>query len=179
MIGVSFASEAFFAPAPLAYSSFYVDEPKPSYEYSTSVQTPTYNNYAHVRSGPEFERKFYNFATPFAPATPIAAPIYAAEPVVAEAKILPAAPILKAAPVLKSTPLSAEFKPVAAFPAIPAASATKLLPVAFEAKPAFEQRFLPFYKFAAPPTIAAGKKFEITIFIFLLLILKNLTIICS
>lgn len=84
MIGVTYAGEAFLAPAPLAYSSFIVDEPKPSYEYSTSVQTPTYNNYAHVRSGGNLERRFYNFAPPFA------APIVAAgaEPILAEAKIL-------------------------------------------------------------------------------------------
>lgn len=83
MVGVAYAGEAFLATAPLAYSSFVVDEPKPSYEYSTQVQTPTYNNYAHVRSGGFFERKFYNFASPFA--TPVVA---AAEPIVAEAKFV-------------------------------------------------------------------------------------------
>lgn len=61
-----------------------MDEPKPSYEYSTSVQTPTYNNYAHVRSGGNLERKIYNFAAPIAAA---AAPI-AAEPILAEAKFI-------------------------------------------------------------------------------------------
>lgn len=87
MIGVAYAGEAILAQAPLAYSSLIVDEPKPSYEYSTSVQTPTYNNYAHVRSGGNLERRIYNFATPFG--TPIATPIVAAaaEPILAEAKI--------------------------------------------------------------------------------------------
>lgn len=140
LIGVTFASEAaILAPAPLAYSSVFVDEPKPSYEYSTSVQTPNYNNYAHVRSGPEFERKIYNFATP------IASPIFPAEPIIAEGKILPA-PFLRAAPILKAAPLSAELRP--AFPAFAASpiSTTKLLPFAFAAKP-FEQRIVPFYRF--------------------------------
>lgn len=86
MIGVAYASEAILAPASLAYSSLIVDEPKPSYEYSTSVQTPTYKNYAHVRSGGNLERRIYNFANPFA--TPIATPIVAAaEPILAETKI--------------------------------------------------------------------------------------------
>lgn len=87
MIGVAYASEAYLAAAPLAYSSLIVDEPKPSYEYSTSVQTPTYNNYAHVRSGGSLERKFYNYASPFA--APIGAPVIAAaEPIIAEAKFV-------------------------------------------------------------------------------------------
>lgn len=144
MIGVTYASDAaILAPAPLAYSSFFVDEPKPTYEYSTSVQTPNYNNYAHVRSGAEFERKVYNFA-----------PFVAAEPIVAEAKFLPA-PFLKAAPILKSAPLSAELRP--AFPAFAAnqISSTKFLPFTYEAKP-IEQRFLPFYKYAAAPAFVAG-----------------------
>lgn len=153
LIGVTFASEAaILAPAPLAFSSFFVDEPKPSYEYTTSVQTQNYNNYAHVRSGPEFERKNYNFATP------IAAPILPAE--FAEAKVL-SAPFLRAAPILKAAPLSAELRP--AFPAFAASpiSTTKLLPFAYAAKP-FEQRFVPFYRYApalAPastPAFVAG-----------------------
>lgn len=82
MFGVAYAGEAILAQAPLAYSSLIVDEPKPSYEYSTSVQTPTYNNYAHVRSGGNLERRYYNFATPFA------SPVLAAEPIVAEAKFV-------------------------------------------------------------------------------------------
>lgn len=88
MIGVTYAGEAILAPAPIGYSSVIVDEPKPSYEYSTSVNTPTYNNYAHVRSGGNLERRIYNFATPYATqfATPIVAA--AAEPILAETKIL-------------------------------------------------------------------------------------------
>lgn len=84
MIGVACA-QTILAPAPYAYSSYVYDEPKPSYEYSTSVQTPTYNNYAHVRSGGLFERKI--FAAPLG--TPVvAAPVVAAagEPIIAEAK---------------------------------------------------------------------------------------------
>lgn len=80
MIGVACA-QTILAPAPYAYSSYVYDEPKPSYEYSTSVQTPTYNNYAHVRSGGLFERKI--FAAPLATGPVLAA---AAEPIIAEAK---------------------------------------------------------------------------------------------
>lgn len=87
MIGVAYAGDAILAPAapllaPAAFSSVIVDQPKPSYEYSTQVQTPTYNNYAYVRSGGNLERKIYNFA---------AAPVVAAaavEPIIAEAKIV-------------------------------------------------------------------------------------------
>lgn len=95
MVGVAFAGEAIYAPAapllaPAAYSSLIVDQPKPSYEYSTQVQTPTYNNYAYVRSGGNFERKVYNFAA--APVVTAAAPIAAvaapAEPIIAEAKFV-------------------------------------------------------------------------------------------
>lgn len=82
LIGVAYAGDALLASAPLAYSSLIVDEPKPSYEYSTSVQTPTYNNYAHVRSGGNLERRIYNLAAP------IASPIIAAEPIIAEAKFV-------------------------------------------------------------------------------------------
>lgn len=80
MIGVACA-QTILAPAPITYSSYVYDEPKPSYEYSTSVQTPTYNNYAHVRSGNLFERRI--LAAPLA-ATPLVAA--AAEPIIAEAK---------------------------------------------------------------------------------------------
>lgn len=80
MIGVACA-QTILAPAPYAYSSYVYDEPKPSYEYSTSVQTPNYNNYAHVRSGGLFERKI--FAAPLATGPVLAA---AAEPIIAEAK---------------------------------------------------------------------------------------------
>lgn len=152
------AGEAFLASAPLAYSSLIVDEPKPSYEYSTSVQTPSYNNYAHVRSGGNFERKIYNFGTPFA-----AAPVLAAEPIVAEAKFFQPVRIFWnisrriitrfvsvsrnfafqaiAQPLLKAAPLSTELRTVATAPAI-AFPTTKLLPIAYESKP--------FYRFAAP-----------------------------
>lgn len=92
MIGVAYAGEAFLAPAapailaPAAYSSLIVDQPKPSYEYSTQVQTPTYNNYAYVRSGGNIERKVYNFAAaPVVAAAAVAAP---AEPIIAEAKFV-------------------------------------------------------------------------------------------
>lgn len=169
MVGVAYAGDAFlaaapFAAAPLAYSSVYVDEPKPSYEYSTSVQTPTYNNYAHVRSGGSFERKIYNYATPIA--TPVVAAA-AAEPII-EAKFLQPVRYFQtftqfsiffqsqllllilqaiAQPVLKSAPLSAEYTTYAA-PAI-ALPTTKLLPIAYEAKPV--------YRFAAPaPAVIAG-----------------------
>lgn len=152
----------FFQSAPLAYSSVFVDEPKPSYEYSTSVQTPSYNNYAHVRSGGELERKIYNFAAP------IAAPLLSAEPIIAEAKFLRPVSIFwfvirrfvsfitnlalqaLAQPIFKATPLSSEFRTIAATPAAYAIPSTKLLPIAYEAKP--------FYRFAAPAsTIVAGK----------------------
>lgn len=88
MIGVAFAGDAFLAPAtpllaPAAYSSLIVDQPKPSYEYSTQVQTPTYNNYAYVRSGGNFERKIYNFA-----AAPVVAATTPVEPIIAEAKFV-------------------------------------------------------------------------------------------
>lgn len=149
MIGTAFASEAYFAQAPLGYSSYIVDEPKPSYEYSTSVQTPSYNNYAHVRSGPEFERKIYNFATPFG------APILAAQPIVAEAKILPATPILKAEPllkpqqifssesffkaepILKAEPLLRAEPFFKAEPILKASPVLKASPLSAELKPAF------------------------------------------
>lgn len=61
MIGAAFGSQII---APLAYSSFAYGSPKPAYEYSSSVQTPTYNNYAYVRSGAEFERKYVSVAAP-------------------------------------------------------------------------------------------------------------------
>lgn len=89
MIGVACA-QTILAPAPLGYSSYVFDEPKPAYEYSTSVQTPTYNNYAHVRSGGIFERKVYNFASPLGTPIIAAAPVVGAapEPIVAEAKFV-------------------------------------------------------------------------------------------
>lgn len=173
MIGVAYAGEAILAPAPLAYSSLIVDEPKPGYEYSTSVNTPTYNNYAHVRSGGELERKIYNFAAP------LATPVIAAQPLIAEAKFVQ--PVSKdsnkflnhetgrkvetnespinvklfdtqaiAQPILKAQ--SFEYRT-----AIPIASptfirSTKLLPIAYEAKP--------FYRFAAAsPALVAGNSF--------------------
>lgn len=164
MIGVTIAGEAFIAPAPIAYSSFYTDELKPGYEYSTSVNAPNYNNYAHVRSGGEIERKFYNFPQ-YA-----AAPFFAqpAEPFYTEAKfIAPAAPVLKPnvafaarADFVAPAPAIAAAAPApaiaAAAPAVPApAPATKLVPFAFEAKP-FEPRLFPFYRFAAPAFVAGN-----------------------
>lgn len=94
MIGVAYAGEAILAPA--AYSSFIVDQPKPGYEYSTQVQTPTYNNYAYVRSGGNLERKIYNFpaVSPVVATAPVlttaaaAAAIAPAEPIIAEAKFI-------------------------------------------------------------------------------------------
>lgn len=153
LIGVASAGEAILSP--LGYSSLIVDEPKPSYEYSTSVNTPTYNNYAHVRSGGNLERKFYNFVGP------IASPAIAAEPIVAEAKFIQPAiaqPILKAAAINEyrtGFPIAApEFT-------IPT---TKLLPIAYEQKAfAFEPKAYayepkPLYRFAAPaPAVIAGR----------------------
>lgn len=92
MIGVAYAGDAFLAPvtpllAPAAYSSLIVDQPKPGYEYSTQVQTPTYNNYAYVRSGGNLERKIYNFAAaPVLATAPVVAT--AAEPIIAESKLV-------------------------------------------------------------------------------------------
>lgn len=175
LVGVTIAADAFIAPAaPIAYSSFYTDELKPSYEYSTSVNTPNYNNYAHVRSGGELERKFYNFPQ-------YAAPFFAApaDPIYTEAKfIAPAAaaiaPVFKPnlaisaradffapAPAIAAAAPAPEIAAVAAAPAIAAAApaapapAAKLVPLAFEAKP-FEPRLFPFYRFAAPATFLAG-----------------------
>lgn len=155
LIGVTIAGEAFIAaPAPIAYSSFYTDELKPGYEYSTSVNTANYNNYAHVRSGGEIERKFYNFPQ-FA-----AAPIFAepADPIYTEAKLFQ--PAVAAAPIFKPNVAIAARADIiaaapapaiaAAAPAVPAAApATKLVPLAFEAK-------FPFYRFIAPATYVAG-----------------------
>lgn len=47
-VGVAFAHEAIIANAPLAYSTYL--EPRSSYEYSSSVQTADYANYASVKS---------------------------------------------------------------------------------------------------------------------------------
>lgn len=157
---MTFASDAIIAPAPIAYSSFYTDELKPGYEYSTAVNTPTYNNYAHVRSGGEVERKFYNFPQ-------YAAPFFAesAEPFFAETRFLQPAPVLKSnlaiaarADVVAAAPVAVAPVPAiaAAAPAVPA-PATKLVPFAFEPKP-FEPRLFPFYRFLAPaPAVVAGK----------------------
>lgn len=49
MVGV--ACSELIATAPLA--SVIVDSTKPRYEYSSSVQTPTYNNFQYVRSAEE------------------------------------------------------------------------------------------------------------------------------
>lgn len=96
LIGVAYAGEAILAPAtpllaPAAFSSVIVDQPKPSYEYSTQVQTPTYNNYAYVRSGGNLERKIYNFAAAPIAAAPVvatAAAVAPAEPIIAEARFV-------------------------------------------------------------------------------------------
>lgn len=142
LIGVTLAGEAFIAPAPIAYSSFYTDELKPGYEYSTSVNTPNYNNYAHVRSGGEIERKFYNFPQ-FA-----AAPIFTepAEPIYTEAKFIQPA---FTAPVLKSNvAIAARSDIIAAAPAPAIAAAAPAVPAA-------TLKF-PFYRFIAPSTFIAG-----------------------
>lgn len=93
MIGVAYAGDAILAPvapllAPAAYSSVIVDQPKPGYEYSTQVQTPTYNNYAYVRSGGNLERKIYNFAAAPVVATAGAAAVAPVAPIIAEAKFV-------------------------------------------------------------------------------------------
>lgn len=77
MFGACFA-ENLLTTAPLGYSSVVVDNPKPRYEYSSSVQTPTYNNFAHVRSGNEFERNVYNIPAPIVAAPQLirSAPFY-------------------------------------------------------------------------------------------------------
>lgn len=87
LFGACFAEE-FLAPLPLGYSSLIVDQPKPSYEYSTSVNTPTYNNFAHVRSGGSIERKIYNFP---------AAQLIAAEPILPASKFISPLPVVKTA----------------------------------------------------------------------------------
>lgn len=54
MVGAAF-SELIAAP-PLGLSSVVVESTKPRYEYSSSVQTPSYNNFAYVRSGDNIAR---------------------------------------------------------------------------------------------------------------------------
>lgn len=49
MVGAAFSE--LIATSPLGLSPVIVDSTKPSYEYGSSVQTPSYNNYAYVRSG--------------------------------------------------------------------------------------------------------------------------------
>lgn len=172
MIGVSIAGEAaVFADAPIGYSSFYTDELKPSYEYSTSVQTPSYNNFAHVRSGGEIERKYYNTFPQYAAA--YAAPVIAAQPIVAETRFLqPEAPVLKtniavaradvpilqpAAPVLKSNIAIARADVPFLQTATPvAAPSTRLVPLAFEQRP-----FPSFYRLAYQPKLVAGNSFNL------------------
>lgn len=157
MIGACFAEEILSA-VPFAYSPYVVDELKPSYEYRTSVQTPTYNNYAHVRSGGEIERKIYNFPV---------APAIAAEPILPAAKIYTPLPVAKAVPVATNF----EVKPIAQVRSD--AFVTKLAPIATPiaapiatpiAAPVIKsepivQPFYPFYRFAPSflPSPVVGK----------------------
>lgn len=53
MVGAAYSE--LIATSPFAYRSIVVDS-KPRYEYSSSVNTPTYNNFNYVRSAEDIER---------------------------------------------------------------------------------------------------------------------------
>lgn len=140
LIGTAFGS-TLIAEAPLAYSSLVYDSPKSSYEYGSSVQTPTYNNYAFVRSG-DYERRFINvpatqqYAIAEQQPAVIAARFYQ-EPTAVFAKAPSVAEVAKAA-IPNALPtnfaLNSQFTEIRrSFPfSAPAVAlpATKLLPIA-------------------------------------------------
>lgn len=77
------AAETILNPiAPIAYTTYYKD--RPSYEYSSNVQAPSYNYQSYVKSG-DFDR--YAVAVAPAPvavaAAPAAIPVAAAPEVIA------------------------------------------------------------------------------------------------
>lgn len=50
IVGAAFASVSTLAGVPLAYAAAYTFEPRKSFEYSSSVHTADYTNFAHVKS---------------------------------------------------------------------------------------------------------------------------------